>query len=262
MAEELKTDEKKTEVQAPVLTEIEQRAQADGWVPKDEWDGDPEEWRPAKEFIDRGELFKKIDSQNRTIKDIRRTLEEFGKHHSQVAQIEYQRALAALKAQKKEALSEGEFDKVINIDERIDAVKDAQRVAAYQQPVQIADVQESNPIFDNWVDRNSWYKTNTAMRAYADRLGNEIGGRGNISPTDLLVRIEQEIKKEFAHKFNNPNRDKPGSVEGSSTRGSTSKSDKYALTDEERRVGERWVRTIPGFTMEKYVTELKKVKGV
>lgn len=266
MAEELKQEVKQEEkkvdaVQAPALTEIEQRAQEGGWVPKDEWDGDPEQWRPAKEFLDRGELFKKIEDQNRTIKEIRRTLEEFGKHHSKVAQVEYQRALTALKAQKKDALTEGEYDKVIDIDERIDAVKDAQKQAAQQQ-VRISDVPESNPLFDNWVDRNSWYKSNSAMRAYADRLGNEIGARGGISPTDLLARIEQEVKKEFAHKFNNPNRDKPGAVEGSSNRGTSGKSGKYELTDEERRVGERWVRTIPGFTMEKYVTELKKVKGV
>jgi hypothetical protein len=32
------------------------------------------------------------------------------------------------------------------------------------------------------------------------------------------------------------------------------------LTDEERRVAERFIKTIPGFTMEKYVTELKKLK--
>jgi hypothetical protein len=44
------------------------------------------------------------------------------------------------------------------------------------------------------------------MRAYADRIGNELGSRGNISPTDLLTQVEQEVKKEFAHKFDNPNR--------------------------------------------------------
>jgi hypothetical protein len=70
MAEEAQssTRSKKTEVQNPVLTEIEQRASSRGWVPKDEWDGDPEEWRPAKEFIDRGELFKKIEDKIEQLK--------------------------------------------------------------------------------------------------------------------------------------------------------------------------------------------------
>ena len=45
--------------------EYEQRASAEGWVPKEEWTGDPAQWRPAKEFLDRGELFKKIEEQVR-----------------------------------------------------------------------------------------------------------------------------------------------------------------------------------------------------
>jgi hypothetical protein len=262
MAEEKvvqKQEEQKNEsVEKPALTEIEQRAHAEGWVPKDEWDGDPDQWRPAKEFLDRGELFKKIEDQNRSLKEMRRTLEEFGKHHAKVREVEFKRALEILKGQKKEALTEGDVDKVVDIDEKIDAVKDAQRASA-QQTVRLPDVPEGNPIFDSWVERNSWYKNSSAMRAYADRLGNELGAHGGISPTDLLAKVEQEVKKEFAHKFQNPNREKPGAVEGSSGKG-TSSGKSYQLTEEERRIGERWVRTIPGFTMEKYTAELKKVK--
>jgi hypothetical protein len=223
------------------LTEIEQRASESGWVPKDQWDGDPEQWRPAKEFLDRGELFKKIEDQNKTIKEFRKTLEEFGKHHAQVRKLEFDRALASLKAAKKEALELGDADKVIEMDERIDMVKDAQRTAAQQPVVNVPNVPESNPVFDAWVNRNGWYNNNEAMRAFAD----------------LLNKIEQEVKKEFAHKFQNPNREKASAVEGSTNKGTSKKSDSYQLSETERRVAERFVKSIPGYTMEKYVEELK-----
>jgi hypothetical protein len=242
------------------LTEIEQRASTQGWVPKDEWDGDPEQWRPAKEFLDRGELFKKIDDQNRTIKEFKKTLEEFAKHHSKVQKVEYDRALADLKAAKKVALNEGDADAVIDVDERIALVREAQKEA--EAPVQVPNAPaEINPVFRAWVEKNSWYEHSPAMRAYADRLGNELGARGGFSPTDLLAQIEREVKKEFAHKFNNPNRDKPGAVEGSTNKGSK-KNDSFALSDDERRVMQRFIKTVPGMTEEKYVADLKKIKGV
>lgn len=240
------------------LTEIEQRASTQGWVPKDEWDGDPDQWRPAKEFIDRGELFRKIDDQNKTIKEVRKTLDEFAKHHSRVQKIEYERALADLKAQKKEALNEGDADAVVDIDEKMVLVREAQKEAS--QPVQAARAPaDSNPVFEAWVNRNSWYQNQPAMRAYADRLGNELGSRGDKSPTDLLAEIEREVKKEFAHKFNNPNRDKPGAVEGSTNKGSKGK-DTFVLTDTERQVMQRFIRQ-GALTEAQYIAELKKTRG-
>lgn len=254
-----KTPVDNQEHEAPALTPTEQKALEQGWVPKDEWDGDPEQWRPAKEFLDRGELFKKIDEQNRTIKEFRRALDDLSKHHQKVREVEYKRALDDLKSKKKEALLEGDADAVIDIDEKIDMVRDAQRESVQQNRPAEPDPQ-NNIVFQAWTQRNSWYNTSPAMRAYADRVGNELGAQGGISVTDLLNKVEQEVKKEFAHKFNNPNRDKPGAVEGSSNKGGKSK-DTFTLSDDERRVMQRFVK-MGALTEEQYIADLKKTKGV
>jgi hypothetical protein len=266
MAEEQKVEtsqEQKQEqvVERPALTAIEEQASHQGWVPKDEWEGDPEQWRPAKEFIDRGELFKKIDEQNRTIKEFKRTLDEFSKHHQKVKETEYKRALSDLKAQKKAALVEGDADAVVDIDEKIDLVREAQ-IEALKAPVQSAPAEadpQNNIIFNAWVNRNSWYTSNKAMRAYADRVGNDLGAQGGVSPTDLLARVEAEVKREFADRFKNPNRDKPGSVEGSSNKGGKSK-DSFTLSEDERRAMNRFVKA-GALTEEQYIAELKRTRG-
>lgn len=261
MAEEQKvvdTTQQAAPEQKPQLTEMESKAASQGWRPKDEWDGDPDQWRPAKEFLDRGELFKKIDDQNRTIKEFQKTLAEFAKHHSKVKETEYARALADLKAAKKEALAEGDADAVVDIDDKIELVREAQRATPTPQVPQVPEV---NPVFTAWVERNNWYQSSPAMRAYADRLGNELGSAGGMSATDILTQVEREVKKEFAHKFTNPNRDKPGSVEGSTNKGSARK-DSFQLSEDERRAMQKFVKQIPGYTEEKYIAELKKVKGV
>jgi hypothetical protein len=266
MADENKVVEPKVETVAegtptePVqLTAIEQRANEQGWVPLDEWAGDPDDWRPAKEFMDRAPLYKKIDVQNREIKELRRTMEEFGRHHNKLRETEYKRALADLKDRKKTALAEGDADAVVEIDE---ALAEARRMPV--TPVTVPQGQaEENVVFQSWVVKNGWYENQPAMKAYADTYGKKLHQQGGMSPTELLRAVETEVKREFAHKFNNPLRDKPGAVDGGSPSAkSTSRGDKFVLNDEERRAMQRFVKQIPGMTEDKYIAELKKVKGV
>ncbi len=257
MADDLEVKPVDQPVEPPALTEAEQRASEQGWVPKDQWDESKGRWRSAEDFLDRGELFKKIDEQNKEIKRVKQTLIDQHKHQSKIAEAEYKRALETLKAQKKEALLEGDADAVIDIDDRIDEVKEAQRVASQPQP----EVQPvSNPVFESWVERNGWYNQNRAMRAYADAIGVEAASRG-MSVTDALAFVDREVRKEFPDKFTNPNRAKAAAVEGSNAK-NTAKETKLELSDDERRVMNRFISTIPGYTKEMYMAELKKIKGV
>ena len=101
MAEENIAVATETIAPAPELSPTEQKAMEAGWVPQDQWEGDPDQWRPAKEFVDRGELFKKIEDQNRTIKEFKRALDDLKGHHAKTRETEYARALQVLKSQKK-----------------------------------------------------------------------------------------------------------------------------------------------------------------
>lgn len=240
----------------PQLTAAEQKAMEQGWVPQDQWEGDPEQWRPAKEFLDRGELFKKIEDQNRTIKEFKRALDDLKQHHSKTRETEYARALQALKAQKKTALEEGDADTVIKLDDQIDLVKEEQQ--KLKQQAQVPDVPEVNAEFTQWVEKNSWYESSQPMRAYADALGRDLAFKG-LTPSQVLKEVEKQVRLEFPNKFTNPNRNKPGAVEGSTNKGGRGDND-ISLSDEERRVMQRFVRT--GVMTEKeYLAELKRIKG-
>ena len=242
---------------APKLSAAEEKAMEQGWVPQDQWEGDPEQWRPAKEFLDRGELFKKIEDQNRTIKEFKRALDDLKGHHSKTREVEYARALEALKMQKQSAIEEGDGAAVIKLDDQIDLVKDEQQRLKQQSNQPTEDI--INPEFANWVDKNKWYETSEPMKAYADALGRNLAASG-LSPSAVLQEVEKQVKLEFPNKFTNPNRNKPGSVEGSSSKGGKG-NDSFSLTDEERRVMQRFVRT--GAMSEKdYIAELKRIKGV
>lgn len=261
MAEaEIKSTEGGTEQQDEIkevkLTATEEKAMAAGWVPQDEWEGDPDQWRPAKEFLDRGELFKKIEDQNRTVKELKRALEDMKQHHSKVREVEYQRALTALKNQKREALENGDADAVVRLDDQIDLVREEQ--TKLQKQPQTVEVDTVNPELAAWIEKNKWYDTDRAMKAFADDLGRELSLRGQ-PPSEILKEVERQVKQEFSHKFRNPNRDKPNAVEGSSGKGTKAK-DTFVLTDEEKQIMERFVRT-GAITREKYIEDLKATRG-
>lgn len=239
------------------LSPVEQEALNSGWVPKEEFNGDEHKWVDAAEYLRRGELFRKIDLQGREVKDLRRALVEMKKLHASVRDVEYQRALDTLKAQKKSALEEGDADAVVAADERIMLVREQQLIAA-SEPVDLSEESGANhPEFVQWASRNNWYTSNAPMRAFADALGMELQSQG-LTPPQVLKKVEEEVKKEFPTKFQNQRQSRPNPVEGGTPRGSSSSS--FQLTPEERKVMNTFVRQNV-MTEKEYIAELKRVKG-
>lgn len=236
------------------LTEVEQRAMNEGWVPQDEWAGDPDQWRPAKEFLDRGELFRKIDEQKRELKQMKSAMEEFGKHHAQVKELAYKQALADLRAQKKQALEDGDAEAVVAIDDKIADVREAQKVAeatpAPQEPA------SPHPEFARWEARNPWYKTDRAMKVVADDVARDLVSRGETDPVKILTEVDRQVRAEFPNKFENQNRTRPGAVESTVNKGRSSDKDEVSMTDAEKAIMKRIIAT-GVITKEKYLEEFK-----
>lgn len=240
-------------------TPVEQEAISQGWVPKDDFEGDPDRYIDAPEFVRRGELFGKIEQQSKTLKQQAKAIEALALHNSKVEKAAYTRARQELLAEKKTALAEGDVDKVVEIDERLDFVKeqqktiDATRVKAIEEEV-------IHPEMQQWQQKNTWYGTTRAMTLWADERGIELSHSGK-TPKQVLDQIEQEVKKEFPSKFTNPNREKVGAVEGGSTRVTASgKQSDVNLTDDERSIMNTILRVTPGLSKEKYLADLKKIK--
>jgi len=247
-------EEQEQEIQ---LSPAEQEALAQGWVPKDEFNGDEHKWVDAGEFLRRGELFKKIEDQGRKLKDVTKALEDMKKHHASVREVEYKRALETLRAQKKAALEEGDADAVIAADERIDLVKEEQRQLEVQVQNEPAP-QEEHPMFVDWKSKNPWYTTQDHMKVFADKVGMKFRSQG-MSPAEVLTQVEKAVRNEFPNKFTNPNQQRSSGVEAPS--GRAGKSDSFKLTDEERTMMNRFVRT-GALTEKEYIADLKRAKGI
>jgi len=261
MSEELNTEVVETSPSetSKELSPMEQKALEQGWRPKEEFNGDPESFIDAAEFVRRGELFSKIEHQSKELKQVRQALEALKDHHSKVKETEYKRALASLDSARKQALADGEHDRFFALEEKIEEVKaekaefDAELKSVPTETTSIQPPQE----FVNWVNQNKWYESDKAMRAYADRLGAELAS--SYPPATVLTMVEKEVKKEFSHKFTNPKSSRPMAVEPAG-RGGT-KSDSFALSSDERDIMRKFVRS-GVMSEQEYIAELKKVKGL
>ncbi len=96
------------------------------------------------------------------------------------------------------------------------------------------------------------------MKDFADNEGIRLAQRG-LPPAEVLKEVEAQVRKEFPEKFTNPNRSRPGAVEGTTNKGTSSK-EVYALSDDERNVMTRLVKS-GILTKEQYIADLKAAKG-
>lgn len=235
---------------------VEQRALEQGWKPKDQFQGEEADFIDAGEFVRRGELFSKIEKQSKEVKQLREALEAFKMHHSKVKEVEYDRALKALDTARKQALSEGDTDKFFALEEQMEAVKTEKAVVEQEAKVPVVQEPSVPPQLESWMQKNSWYQTNRAMTALADRLGAEFKARG-FTLDQALHQIDAEVRKEFPDKF--ASRVRPPAPEGS-TRSGSPKTDNFVMSDEERSIMQKIVKT-GVISKEDYIKELKRVKG-
>lgn len=244
------------------FTEIEQKALEQGWVPEEDFNGEPEKWVDAGEFLRRGELFKKIDQQNKKIRQQDDLLQDLKKHYESVKETEFKRALEELRKEKKEALLEGDPDAVLEVDEKIESLREKRREELIEEQTKAAQAQtgENHPVFVAWKEKNPWYGSSLAMKGWADGLGAELAADGK-TPAQVLEIISQKVKEEFPNKFRNPNRDKPdGASAPGSARGGSKSQEKLELTEIEQQIMNKFVRS-GVMTKEQYIADLRKQRG-
>jgi len=257
-SEAVQETEQSTQVEStPQVDAYEDQAREQGWKPLEEYEGDKSKWRSPKEFVERGELFGKIDSMGKELKETRKALKMLQEHHTKVKETEYNNALRELKALQKKHLEEGNSDGYLETTELLTDLKAEQKV---REVVKETTPNQPDPRFVAWAGENKWYQTDNEMRGYADTVGLGYAQQNpNLDPEDVLSYVAQQVKIRFKDKFVNPNRSKPSSVEGNST--PASKKGSFEMSEDERKTMMTFVRA-GVMSKDDYINELKKMKGI
>lgn len=236
---------------------VVEKAKGMGWVPKEDFRGDPERWTPADKFVERGEnilpiVKERLDHVIKENQELKASFKEFNDYHKKTAEREFNRAVETLEQRKIDAVQNADVDEYRQVQR-----EEHELWKERPQPVPQANI--PSPEFVQFTKENDWYQSDAEMKAYADMIGNGIAATraGQISYGDILKEVEKEVKARYPGKFQNQRRESANSVERSSDTGLPVKGGKTYndLPPEDRKDCDKYVKTIPGFTKEQYVKD-------
>ena len=165
----------------------------EGWVPKEHFKGDPKMWRPAEQWLDRGNFFRTIGQLRNELKSTQAQVAEAFKQGERLAQAQFNERLAELKAIRRKALQEGDLDTADKIEDQIDEHKENRN-----KPAPVKTTPETPPEFFQFIQRNPWYQTDAVMQATANAVGAMfIKENPRAVPADLYFHVEKTMKAKF-----------------------------------------------------------------
>lgn len=191
--------------------DTEARARAQGWVPKEEFRGPPENWRDAAAFVKRGE--EEVPIMRERLRALERKLAEKDtqftalERMSQIAlQRQREQLAATYQAAMRDAVAVGDVQRYDQLngdmaqalhqhDKRL-----AEQIEPLRQPQQQG--QPNDPELATWVQQNTWFQRDPALQhaiiGEARALEAQYPG---MSVMDTIRHAEQAVRRRYADKF-------------------------------------------------------------
>ena len=227
------TQEAQTEGTEVEVSEVDEETLAEakrqGWVPQSDYNGPEDRWVDADTFVKKGKeinalLRKDNEFLKREVSEMKTTMMEFKKFHADTEKRAYDRAMLDLRDQKKEAINTGDGDKVLQIDDAIDELKQARAI----EKVDVRPSNQPDPtFFVQWNEDNPWFGKDTELTEEANLIGEVIKRKQpTLSGEAFLDEVTKRVKKSYPEKFTNTNRARPSPVEGTTAPKSNQKGGK------------------------------------
>lgn len=224
-------------------TETETRAREMGWVPKEDFRGDPEKFVDAETFVKRGEDFLPIlrannRKQDQKIQELQAQLskttsllaeatEAIAAVRESTSKAELDRLRGAkkdLKAAIKEARENEDLDTELDLQTQLRQVDDTLEEAGKSKDKKDekptakpngGDNQDpmADPAFKAWVDDNDWFNTDMRKTSLAVSIAQELRAKGDKTlGRKFFDRVVDELNDYLGQK-ENPNRGGKSKVE-------------------------------------------------
>jgi regulator of sigma D len=177
----------------------EERARLMGWRPKEEYKGNPDDYKEAEDFLTDNDP-KSLRVQNRNMERLltrqAKQLQDVINRQDMLMQQErekaYKQAEKELLDRHRDAVADGDIDAAEKV------LKEREYLA--QQKRAQADIDAIKPITDKWIDNNSWFNTDKIMRDTAIKFEKDLADIG-VPLEDRLKETADYIKDKFSHKF-------------------------------------------------------------
>ena len=197
--------------EAKEVATVESVARDMGWADQEEWKGDPDQWRPAEDFIraaqsisqDKGSEILDLKSK---IDGLTGELRSMGVNQAQQIKAATDAARDRLQRERSQAVEEGDAEKFHVVDQQLRSIPEQPdpEVARRHQDFQSG--------LTKFMEHNSWYQTDLAMQTYANTVGQNLANANpQIDPEAYYDTVEELVRTQFPTKFAN-NKPQPAAV--------------------------------------------------
>ena len=237
--------------------DVEREAREAGWVPQDQWKGDPRKWRSAETYIEtRNHVLPLVQKEN---KSLRAQLDAMRTEVARLAQAEQERqvqreqlSIDTLKMQRRQALEENDHERLTEIDSKL-------MDAAIRQRTTPAPQQRMNPevqrIWTDFQEENTWVKDPKMEQVLREKMVLMRQAGSTLLGRELLDEATDRVKREYPEKFGRANRaamSESGGFNGSS-REAGAKVSWSDLKPEVRDAYDQYLSTEKGMTKQKFL---------
>ena len=234
----------------------EKEARVFGWRPAEEFDGPPERWKSAGEFLAEGKringflrkdldkLRNELTKRDQTLAELQSTIVQFAEFHRETEARAYDRAKKELQDARRDALRNNDGDMVVEIEDRLNALGDAPPKLPINIPTP-STTPEPDPTWITWVNENSWFKDNTKLRAISNGYADIVRAESpNLVGRPFLDEVKRRVQEDFPEHFQSPARRHPTAVGSSDdSRGPSGSRKTYAdLPAEAKQACDKFVK--------------------
>ena len=195
---------------------VEQEARSQGWVGKEEFRGNEDEWVDAETFVKRGKeilpvlrknnekLLQRLAKAEKDAEEARNVARDFQKFQKETYERKaqsYEAEIAQLKQAKKEALSQGDGDRAVEIDDKIDNLKEEVTAAKAEATKAATPPPSLNPELNSWLEKNEWFGTDKRLTGVANGIGEALRAENPaLQGQAFLDKLDEELAPYLAPK--------------------------------------------------------------
>lgn len=163
----------------PDADPVEELARDMGWRPQDEFKGDPERWRPARDFIKEGrEIQRSLSSE---LKQVRTTVEDMARASA---------AMTARELAERDAHWEARFNEAVEAGD-----PEGARHAVAQRQSLVTAAPQATQSRTAFKERNPWFDTDASATRRAVELAGSYAQMGK-TPTEQIELVEKDMRRE------------------------------------------------------------------
>jgi hypothetical protein len=193
-----------------------------GWIPKEEFKGDPKNWVDAQDFVEStrnyipfikhqnrdltGKLEAatgKVQTLEQQLKAMKEQIDTLAEYNSEANKEKLKEMRTQLIAELKDAKKEGDVDKEIRVTEKLteatSALREADREPAKPNGSTTTQIQMP-PEFAAWKAENPWYEGDEVVQAGMTMIAKQMAASGQLeglTPRERFDKIGEATKKKF-----------------------------------------------------------------